>query len=275
MGTLLLKGSSFLVVALVALSAGRSAFALDDLVKRDVEAFVTFEAVRVESLEAAIAQRDREQAKALASRLHDEECHFLDRIAHYLRDDHKTAQAGELEGFLAEYRSLSLKDSVRVRRAAGPGHFPVVDEAVLALTGQHLAPLAMPHSAPAQTGAAGGPPVAGVGPVSSVPVSTPPRAGFALRPTPAVVADLQDPQLLVNHAAPVSLDSVRSIAAAGPAAAPAVPPPAVSRPALSGGSPAINPDADSGGAASNIRRPTGPASPVSTPVGARQATTVH
>ena len=202
----MISGSRFVMAALLALGLASGALALDGLVKRDLEAFQAYESVRAASLEDAIARRDREEAKALAARLHDEECRFLERCVRYLRDAKNPIVASELESYLNDYKALSLKDTVRVRRSGGPGRYPVVEVAVAALTGQRVP---VPGSIP---------PPAPVAPQIGTPVpSLPALTANTLVPKVSVKlinldkADLSDQSVLASHyAKPTNLDSIKT-----------------------------------------------------------------
>ena len=259
---------SILSIALVSLALSAPAHALDELVKRDLDAFTSYEVMRCQSLDQAIAARDRESAKSLATRLQQEECRFLERMVRYLRDDKKRDPAGELESFLTDYRGMSLRDTVRVRRSAGPGHYPVIDMALAALTGQHLMGPPPPGFAPQQP-AGTQVPSAPYSP-STASLSNPP---LAIKRTPGVVADLQDgPVLASNHSSSVNLDGLRSNVGSSASSADASLASNIRKPtsATASGADPVLPagpkkqaaadDASDGSLASGIRKP-GPAAP--------------
>jgi hypothetical protein len=109
----------FVLTVCLGLACG-AAQAADDLIQRDLAAFLAFSQVRGQAVEEAIQRRDREQAKALATRLHQEECRFLERVSRHLRDQ-KSPVAAELQAFLESYRELPLTETVRMRRLATQG----------------------------------------------------------------------------------------------------------------------------------------------------------
>lgn len=135
--------SSMLAIGLSAAGAARA----DDLVQRDLAAFLAFSQVRGAAVEDAIQRRDRDDARAQATRLHQEECRFLERIARYLRARRAREAADEVDAYAASYRELPLTETVRMRRqTAGGSHVHAM--ALDALAGRNIGPAA-PATAPA------------------------------------------------------------------------------------------------------------------------------
>lgn len=232
MSVLFKTARNLIVASLVSLCAASGALALDKLVQRDLDAFQSFVLVRSESLEAAIARRDVTEARSIATRIHEEECRFLERVVRYLRDARNPSVASELESYLADYRQISLKDSVRMRRHAGPGHVPLHELASAALTGTRVpaSSFMVPHGAEGAPPAAPQPqyPVQQHGtPVPSLPAAITTAGRLQPRVSAKVLgilkADLsdQDPLLASTKARSVNLDGLRGHTGAG-GAVPAV-----------------------------------------------------
>ena len=228
----------FLVATLVSVFAAGGALGMDKLVERDIQAFASFVLVREASLEAAIARRDVAEARNLAGRIHDEECRFLERVVRYLRDAKNPGAAGELETYLNDYRQVSLKDTVRMRRSAGPGRVPMVELATAALTGTRVPmdvfmlppkgadPAPAPANGPglppgAPPGYPGVPPGQGIGtPVPSLPAQITTaklNSVNGARTIRILKADLsdQDPELASTKTSFVSADTLRSHTGSG------------------------------------------------------------
>lgn len=262
---------SLVLATLVSITAASGAFALDKLVQRDMDAFASFVRVRVESLEAAIARKDVGEARNLAGRIHEEECRFLERVCRYLRDAKNYGTASELEGYLEAYRQLSLKDTVRVRRQAGPGRVPMAELAYAALTGTRVAmsTFALPPSGLPQAPVAEPPPGPPPGFVPQPPIGTqvpslPAQSTTAFNQRrygastlKVLNSDLSDqaPLLAQTRSKSVNLDTLRSHTGSGIGGSPL---PATS--VLEG--------ADDGALASSIRVPGGATSqtPAKAPV---------
>lgn len=222
---------SIVLATMISVFAAGGAFALDKLVQRDMDAFASFVRVRVESLESAIARKDVAEARNLAGRIHEEECRFLERVCRYLRDAKNYGTASELEGYLEAYRQLSLKDTVRVRRQAGPGRVPMAELAYAALTGTRVAmstfalpPSGLPPQAPAEPPPGPPPgyvPQPAIGTqVPSLPAQS--TTAFNRRPYGASTikvlnSDLSDqaPLLAQTKSRTVSLDTLRSHTGSG------------------------------------------------------------